>query len=252
MPELYFAAFVFDLDGVITDTVAIHSAAWKQMFDAFLQAYAKRKQLPYKEFSHARDYLSYVDGKPRYQGVASFLKSRGIELPFGDPSDPPHMETICGLGNRKNHIFNRMIANGNVIVFQSTIDFIHQLKDQGIRVGVASSSKNCKAVLEAAGILDLFETRVDGLVSAELGLRGKPEPDIFTTACDNLHVHYREAIIVEDAVSGVQAGKKGGFGMVLGIAREGNAAKLKAHGADLVISDMREIDIETINQWFSS
>jgi len=222
MSEYSFNAVVFDLDGVITRTASVHSAAWKQMFDEFLTAYSEKTGQPFQEFTHADDYLPYVDGKPRYKGVASFLKSRGIELPYGDPSDPPHRETVCGLGNRKNELFNQMIAQGNVEVFPTTVDFIRELREKKIKVGVASSSKNTQAILEATGLADLFETRVDGVVSAELNLRGKPEPDIFTTACDNLGVYYDRAVIVEDAVSGVQAGQNGNFGLVLGVAREGN------------------------------
>ena len=250
MPKLNFEAVIFDLDGVITDTAAVHSMSWKQMFDGFLLSHSERENLTFQEFTHADDYLPYVDGKPRYKGVADFLASRGIALPYGDPSDQPQKESVCGLGNRKNQLFNEEIAGENVTVFQSTVDFIYRLKEHGMRIGVASSSKNCKAVLEAVGILGLFETRVDGAVSAELGLRGKPEPDIFTVACDILGVSYNRTVIVEDAVSGVQAGKNGGFGLVLGIARDGNEDELRANGADMVISDMSEIDIKGINEWF--
>jgi beta-phosphoglucomutase family hydrolase len=252
MAPLHFSAVIFDLDGVITDTAAVHSAAWKQMFDEFLLAHANRTGTPFREFSHDTDYLPYVDGKPRYQGVASFLESRGIELPYGAPGDSPQDQTVCGLGNRKNQRFNQIIAGGNLIVFQSTVALIHQLIANGIPVGVASSSKNCQAVLEATGLLPLFAVRVDGVVSAELGLHGKPEPDIFTTACDRLGVPYDRAVIVEDAVSGVQAGRNGGFGLVLGIAREGNSQELIANGADMVVTDMVEIDLPTINSWFAS
>jgi len=250
MNKLFFEAVIFDLDGVITDTAAVHSTAWKQMFDEYLRAYSEREGIPFDEFTHENDYLPHVDGKPRYKGVADFLASRDISLPYGDSDNPPSQESICGLGNRNNQLFNEIIAGGNVIVFQSTVDLIQQLKDLGIRIGVASSSKNCKTVLEAVGILDQFETRVDGVVSAEIGLKGKPEPDIFTTACDNLGISYDRTVIVEDAVSGVQAGRNGNFGLVLGIAREDNEADLKTNGADIVITDMAEIDIETINQWF--
>lgn len=252
MKEYHFRAVIFDLDGVITDTAAVHSASWKRMFDEYLAIHAEQTSTQFREFTHDQDYLPYVDGKPRYKGVASFLKSRGIDLPFGTPDDSPQKETVCGLGNRKNQLFNEAIAGGNVIVFQSTVHFIHCLIGSSIRVGVASSSKNCRTVLEAVGLLDLFETRVDGVVSAELGLKGKPQPDIFTTACDNLGVGYDLAVIVEDAVSGVQAGRNGGFGLVLGIAREDNAAELMRNGADIVIKDMREIDLNTIDAWFVS
>lgn len=251
MKEHSFDAVIFDLDGVITGTASVHSAAWKQMFDEFLKAHAKKTGEPFGEFTHADDYLPYVDGKPRYKGVASFLESRGIDLPYGDPSDSPDQETICGLGNRKNQLFNEMISQGNVEVFSTTVDFVRELKEKGIRVGVASSSKNAKPVLDAAGLSDLFDTRVDGIVSAELNLKGKPEPDIFTTACDNLGVYYDRAVIVEDAVSGVQAGFKGNFGLVLGIARENNELELKLNGADIVVKDMGEIDLSSIEEWFS-
>ena len=246
-----FDAVIFDLDGVITDTASTHSSAWKQMFDDFLRAHAVQTETPFREFTHEKDYLPYVDGKPRYQGVESFLQSRGIELPFGDTEDAPTQETVCGLGNRKNELFNKSIQAGDVRVYQSTVDFMHTLKDAGIHVGVASSSKNAKVVLETVGLLDLIETRVDGVVSAQLGLKGKPQADIFTTACDNLGVYYDRAVIVEDAISGVQAGQNGGFGLVIGIAREQNAIELRLNGADMVVEDMEEIDIKTIDDWLS-
>jgi beta-phosphoglucomutase family hydrolase len=252
MLKLHFSTVIFDLDGVITDTAAVHSSAWKQMFDEFLKARAKRYNTPFIEFRHEEDYLPYVDGKPRYKGVESFLESRRIVLPYGNPHDSPQMESVCGLGNRKNQVFNQKILAGDIRIFETTVNFIHQLKKYNIRIGVASSSKNCKTVLDAAGLLDLFETRVDGVISAELGLKGKPEPDIFQTACDNLKVSYTQAVIVEDAVSGVQAGKKGGFGLVLGIARGGNSEELLTNGADISIGDIGEINIEQIEQWFSS
>ena len=251
MEEHSFDAVIFDLDGVITRTASVHSAAWKQMFDEFLKACAEKTGEPFREFTHTDDYLPYVDGKPRYKGVASFLESRGIELPYGDPADSPDQETVCGLGNRKNQLFNETITQGNVEVFSTTVDFIKELQEKGIKVGVASSSKNAKAILAAAGLADLFETRVDGIVSAELNLKGKPEADIFTTACDNLGVHYDRAVIVEDAVSGVQAGLNGNFGLVLGVAREDNELELKLNGADIVVRDMGEIGFDTIEEWFS-
>jgi beta-phosphoglucomutase family hydrolase len=252
MTPTHFKAAIFDLDGVITDTAAVHSQAWKQMFDEYLRARSEKTGSPFIEFSHESDYLPYVDGKPRYQGVASFLESRQIHLPFGDPEDPPDLNTVCGLGNRKNQLFNQMIAGGNVTVFPSSVILIQQLKQAGIHLGVASSSKNCAAVLKAVGLLEFFETRVDGLVSAELGLKGKPQADIFTTACRNLGVPNHLAVVVEDAVSGVQAGRNGEFGLVLGIAREGNAAELKQNGADLVVTDLAKIDIPQIDAWFQT
>ena len=251
MSKHRFTAVIFDLDGVITQTALVHSSAWKEMFDTFLKYREEKYGEPFNEFSHTDDYLPYVDGKPRYKGVASFLESRGIDIPFGDPSDLPEAETACGLGNRKNLTFNAILDRDGVKLYDSTVELIHDLKKAGIRIGVASSSKNCKPVLEAAGLLELFETRVDGVVSAELGLQGKPEPDIFTTACDNLGVEYATSVVVEDAVSGVQAGRKGNFGLVLGVAREENSHELLVNGADIAVEDIAEIGgIEGIDKWF--
>ncbi|MDT8401257.1 MAG: HAD-IA family hydrolase [Bacteroidales bacterium] len=247
---LKFDAVIFDLDGVITKTALVHGTAWKRMFDEFLKKWSGENNTDFREFTHADDYLPYVDGKPRYKGVASFLESRGIELEYGDPGDEPSKDTVCGLGNRKNLMFNKILEEEGVQVYDSTVSMIHRLKKLGVRIGVASSSKNCKPVLEVAGLLDLFETRIDGVVSAELGLHGKPEPDIFTTACDRLGVEYHRSVVVEDAVSGVQAGKNGNFGLVIGVAREDNVNELKINGGDIVLEDLSEISIEDINEWF--
>lgn len=247
---LKFDAVIFDLDGVITRTALVHGTAWKRMFDDFLKKWAEENKSEFREFTHADDYLPYVDGKPRYKGVASFLESRGIELEYGDPGDDPSKETVCGLGNRKNLMFNKILEEDGVQVYDSTVEMIHSLKKLGVRIGVASSSKNCKPVLEAAGLLDLFETRIDGVVSAELGLHGKPEPDIFTTACDRLGVEYHRSVVVEDAVSGVQAGRNGNFGLVIGVAREENLNELRINGGDIVVEDLSEISINDINEWF--
>ncbi|MCK9398583.1 MAG: beta-phosphoglucomutase family hydrolase [Bacteroidales bacterium] len=245
-----FDAVIFDLDGVITKTALVHSAAWKKMFDGYLRERETKYGEPFREFTLKDDYLPFVDGKPRYKGVESFLESRGISIPYGNPSDDTKMETVCGIGNRKNIAFNEALKTDGVQVYESTVALIHRLKEEGIRVGVASSSKNCRQVLETAGLLDLFETRVDGEVSAELGLKGKPQPDIFTVAADNLGVTYDRAVVVEDAVSGVEAGRKGNFGLVLGIAREENEKELYANGADIVVKDMADFGFESISQWF--
>ncbi len=245
-----FEAVIFDLDGVITRTALVHSHAWKKMFDDYLRQREKEHGEPFKEFTQKDDYLPYVDGKPRYEGVKSFLQSRGINIPFGDPTDSVEMETVCGLGNRKNITFNEVLSRDGVSVYESTVQMIHDLKKAGIKVGVASSSKNCEAVLSAAGLLPLIETRVDGVVSVELGLKGKPEPDIFTTAAANLGVKPHMAVVVEDAVSGVAAGRAGNFGLVLGIAREENNHELLVNGADIVVDDISETSLEAINNWF--
>jgi len=252
MKKNKFRAVIFDLDGVITKTALVHSAAWKRMFDEYLLEREKKHGEPFREFSHEEDYLPYVDGKARYDGVESFLNSRGVNLSYGDPSDLPEKETICGLGNMKNQAFNEVLERDGVEVYESTVSLIHELREKGFHVGVASSSKNCKVVLEKAGLLELMETQVDGVVSAEMGLNGKPEPDIFITAADNLGVFYDEAVVVEDAVSGVQAGKNGNFGLVLGIARENNEKELKINGADIVVTDISEIGFDGIVEWFDS
>ncbi len=249
--QKYFDGVIFDLDGVITKTALVHSAAWKLMFDEFLKAHAEKTGTEFIPFEHKTDYLPHVDGKPRYKGVADFLTSRGIKLPFGDPADKPEMQTVCGLGNRKNQAFNAVLDRDGVEVYPSTVALMKNLRKAGFLVGVASSSKNCEGVLRAAGLFDLVETRIDGVVSAELGLKGKPEADIFTTAADRLGCSYDRSIVVEDAVSGVAAGKNGRFGLVLGLAREENTTELYDNGADWVVEDLEGIGIDELNQWFA-
>ena len=249
--NLLFDAVIFDMDGVITKTALTHAAAWKKMFDEYLRKREAEHGEKFVEFTHAGDYLPYVDGKPRYKGVASFLESRGIDIPFGDPSDAPGVETCCGLGNRKNDAFNEVLEKEGVEVYPSTVALINALKGAGIKLGVASSSKNCKPVLERVDLLEVFDARVDGVVSFEMDLNGKPEPDIFTTACDIVEADYANSIVVEDAVSGVQAGAKGNFGLTIGIARENNRKELEEGGADIVVEDLEEINgIEGLNEIF--
>lgn len=247
-----FKAVIFDLDGVITRTALVHSKAWKEVFDEYLEQRHKSTGEPFTPFSRDHDYLHYVDGKPRYEGVRSFLESRGVSLPYGDPGDDLALETLCGIGNRKNKAFNEILSRDGVEVYATTVSLIHRLKEEGIRVGVASSSKNCRNILEITGLSPLIETRVDGEVSAVLGLKGKPEPDIFTTAADNLGVNYADCVVVEDAISGVQAARKGNFGLVLGIAREDNRESLYANGADIVLEDIGEDGFEKICVWFDT
>ncbi len=243
-------AVIFDLDGVVTKTAIVHFYAWKAVFEEYLRLREKEGRGPFREFTHEKDYLPYVDGKPRYEGVKSFLESRNIRLPFGSPSDPPDKETVCGIGNRKNIQFRKVLQEKGVEVYPSTVEFIRKLKEKGIKIGVASSSKNCRYILQAAGIEDLFETRVDGVVSVELGLKGKPEGDIFVRAAFNLGVLPKNAVVVEDAASGVEAGRNGGFGLVLGVARKGNEDSLFKHYADVVVRDLADIDIAWIENWF--
>ncbi len=246
-----FQAVIFDLDGVITKTALVHSAAWREMFNEYLKYREKKYGEPFREFTHGNDYLPYIDGKTRYDGVGSFLKSRRISIPYGDPGDDPERETVCGLGNKKNSFFNRVLKREGVEVYESTVTLIKQLRDENIKTGVASSSKNCKVVLERAGIPGLFDTRVDGEVSARLGLNGKPKPDIFIKACEYLGSSPDLTVIVEDAVSGVQAGRNGRFGLIIGIAREGNNDELKKSGAQIVVNDISELGgIEKIDKWF--
>lgn len=250
--NLTFDAVIFDMDGVITKTALTHAAAWKKMFDEYLRKRENEHGEKFVEFTHAGDYLPYVDGKPRYKGVASFLESRGIDIPFGDPSDEAGKETCCGLGNGKNNAFNEVLDKEGVEVYPSTVELLNELKEAKIKLGVASSSKNCKPVLERVDLLNMFEARVDGVVSAELGLHGKPEPDIFTTACDIVKADYSKSIVIEDAVSGVQAGVKGKFGLTIGIARENNVKELTDAGAHIVVEDLEEIGgIEGLNKKFS-
>lgn len=243
-----FEAAIFDMDGVLTRTAAVHSLAWKRMFDDFLRARAESRGEPFREFTHAQDYLAYVDGRPRDQGVEAFLRSRGIALPPGSPEDPPERETIHGLGNRKNAHFNRIIAREGVALYDSTVDLIRDLRGRGIRTGLATSSRNSAVILGKTGTARLFDTVVDGLVSEKLRLRGKPEPDIFAAAAGNLGVPCARAIVIEDAVSGVQAGARGGFGLVIGVARENNIRELQENGADLVVRDLAEIHAGDIDR----
>jgi alpha,alpha-trehalase len=250
--QLHFDAVIFDMDGVVTNTAKLHAAAWKQLFDAYLQRRAEQRQEPFVPFDGRRDYLAYVDGKPRYEGVRSFIAARGIELPYGDPADSAGTETICGLGNTKDEIFERMLHEQGPEVFASTITLIEQLKAHGIKIGIVTSSKHGEDVLQMAGLTELFEVRVDGVVAERLGLKGKPDPDIFIKAAELLGVNAARSVVVEDAVSGVQAGRQGGFGLVIGIDRGHNREALAANGADMVVSDLAETRVDAIDAWFTA
>ena len=236
-----FDAVLFDLDGVLTATAKLHAAAWKQMFDEFLKQRAAVRNAPFTPFEIATDYKLYVDGKPRYEGVRSFLESRDIQLPYGDPNSPPNQETICGLGNRKNDMINDVLKAQGVEAYEGSVTLVRQLRSRGVKTAVVSSSANCEQVLQAANIADLFDVRVDGGVAAQLKLAGKPAPDTFLAAAKQLGVEAKRAVVVEDAISGVQAGRAGEFGLVVGVDRKGDAEALSQNGADLVVKDLGEL-----------
>jgi beta-phosphoglucomutase family hydrolase len=234
-------AVLFDLDGVITNTATLHATCWKKMFDEYLRKRAEQKGEAFRPFDLARDYRLYVDGKPRFDGVRDFLTSRGIQLPEGNADDPADVETVHGLGNRKNDLVNRAIAEVGVEPYAETVQFIHQLRRDRFKIAVVTSSQNCSAVLRAAKLDDFFEVRVDGNTIEAERLGGKPAPDTFLMAARLLGVEPKRTIVVEDAISGVEAGSNGNFGLVIGVARKGNAEELKRHGAHLVVEDLGEL-----------
>ncbi len=235
-----FEAAIFDLDGVVTRTARVHAATWKRLFDDYLRARSERSGEPFLEFTDA-DYRAHVDGLPRYDGVAAFLRARGIDLSWGEPSDPPDRETICGLGNRKNALFRQVLEAEGVEVHESAVALIRSLRKQGVRTALVSSSRNARLVLDRAELTGLFDVIVDGTDAARLGLKGKPDPDIFLAAAEQLGVPPGRAVMVEDALSGVAAGRAGGFGLVIGVDRAGQREALLGAGADLVVSDMADL-----------
>ncbi len=240
-------AVIFDLDGVITDTASVHAAAWKRMFDQFLADWADREGEDQQPFS-ADDYYLYVDGKPRYDGVESFLASRGISLPRGDPGDPPAAETVCGLGNLKDELFLSQLRKEGVASFPSSTALLRGLRASGCRTAVISASRNCSNVLEAAGVAELFDAKVDGLDADELGLKGKPNPAVFLEAARRLGVEPARAAVVEDALAGVEAGRRGGFGLVIGVNRGGHAEELRERGADILVGDLGEVRVSATTE----
>lgn len=236
-----FDAVLFDLDGVLTATAKVHAACWKKAFDDFLKRRAAKTKETFQPFDIKTDYEDYVDGKPRNDGVRSFLQSRGIELPQGNPDDPPDRQTICGLGNRKNELFNQALESKGVEVFEGSVAWLRQLRQAGIKTAVVSSSKHCQEIIKVAGIADLFDARVDGNFAEELNLKGKPAADTYLKAAELLGVPPQRAVVVEDAIAGVEAGHNGGFGLVIGVDRKGDAEALRQHGADIVVSDLKEL-----------
>jgi len=234
-------AVLFDLDGVVTNTVKIHATCWKAMFDEYLKKRAAKTGEPFRPFEIATDYKLYVDGKPRYDGVRDFLKSRDIQLSEGTPDEPPQNETVCGLGNRKDELVNEVIETVGVEVYESSVAFLRHVRNEGIKTAVVTSSQSCEAVLKAAKIGDLFDARVDGNTIIQHSLAGKPAPDSFLKGAEILGVPASRAVVIEDAISGVQAGAKGSFGLVIGVARKGNAEELKENGAHIVVNDLGEL-----------
>jgi beta-phosphoglucomutase family hydrolase len=235
-----FDAVLLDLDGVITDTASIHAAAWKQMFDAYLQKRAAEGREQFRSFDIVSDYQRYVDGKLRYDGVRDFLASRNIHLPEGTPGDPPEAETVGGLGNRKDELVNKVISEEGVKPYEGSVRFIRRLRHQGFKMAVVTSSQNCAAVLKAAGLDSDLKVHVDGNVIHAKQLSGKPAPDAFLMAAKLIEVDPKRAVVIEDAISGVQAGRNGNFGLVIGIARKANAEELQRQGAHLVVNDLSE------------
>jgi beta-phosphoglucomutase family hydrolase len=234
-------ACLFDLDGVLTKTAAVHAAAWKQMFDEYLQTVADRDHATLVPFDARRDYDVYVDGKPRADGVRSFLASRHIELADGRPDDPPEAETVNGLGNRKNDLVLEKIRTDGVEPYEGSVRYLQAAQRAGLRRAVVSSSANCRDVLVAAGIEGFIEVRVDGKVAAERKLAGKPAPDTYLAAARDLGVGPTAAAVFEDALAGVASGRAGAFGCVVGVDRVGQAEALRSSGADLVVTDLADL-----------
>lgn len=240
-PKLY-EAVIFELDGVLTKTEKVHTAAWQALFDDYLKERSEKDGKTYSSFDVSIDYPEYIDGKPRGDGVKSFLQSRGIHLPEGAPDDPPELETVCALGNRKNQFFHQILEQRGVDVYGSTVRFIRALRREGVKTAVVSASKNAGLVLEKAGLRDLFDAKIDGLDAISLNLRGKPAPDVFLAAARQLNAEPQRTAVVEDSIAGVQAGKTGHFKLVIGVDRGNNAERLAANGADIVVSDLLNLE----------
>jgi beta-phosphoglucomutase family hydrolase len=238
-PEI--EACLFDLDGVLTKTAVVHARAWKEVFDAFLTKRARTSGEAFKPFDEVADYDEYVDGKPREEGVRSFLASRQITLPDGTEGDPPEADTVHGLGNRKDRLFLQLIHEQGVEPYDGSVRYLHAARDAGLRLAVVSSSRHCSEVLRAARLLGLFDAQVDGNVAHAKGLAGKPAPDTYLEAARMLSVTPPQSAVYEDALAGVEAGRAGRFGLVVGVDRAGQATALRAHGADVVVTDLAEL-----------
>jgi beta-phosphoglucomutase family hydrolase len=234
-------ACLFDLDGVLTSTAVLHAKAWKRTFDSFLRARSSSLRTPFIEFDPIRDYDPYVDGKPREAGARSFLLSRGIRLPEGSEGDPTSVDTVRGLAVRKDQLLLAMLRDEGVRAYPGSVRYVRAVREAGMRTAVVSSSRNCHEVLVAAGIAELFEARVDGVFAAERHLKGKPAPDTYLAAARALAIAPEQAAVFEDALAGVEAGRSGGFGFVVGVDRAGQAESLMRQGADVVVSDLSEL-----------
>jgi beta-phosphoglucomutase family hydrolase len=232
---------LFDLDGVLTKTAAVHAAAWKEVFDEFLRDWSKRTGKPFVPFDAVKDYDAYVDGRPREDGARSFLESRGIQLPEGHQDDPPQAQTILGLSGKKDAVFERLLRSDGVQVYEGSVRYLHAVKDAGLHRAVVSSSAHCQQVLAAAGIEDMFEARIDGIVAAREHLHGKPAPDTYLAGARALGLEPAQAVVYEDALAGVAAGRAGKFGYVVGVDRVGQADALREHGADVVVTDLAQL-----------
>ena len=234
-------ACLFDLDGVLTDTASVHAAAWKRMFDEFLAAHARQQGVPLRPFDIVADYGAYVDGRPRMEGTRTFLASRGIELPEGGADDPPGAQTVYGLSTAKNDLVQTLIQEQGVDVYPGSVRYLHAVRDAGLRTAVVSSSANAQQVLDVAGLSSLIDHRVDGVTAKERALAGKPAPDTFLAAAADLGVDPDQAVVFEDALAGVAAGRAGNFGRVIGVDRLGQADALRAQGADVVVTDLADL-----------
>jgi len=234
-------ACLFDLDGVLTDTASVHRKAWEAMFDEYLRQRAADTGDDYVAFDAVADYRDYVDGKTRNDGVRSFLASRDIELPEGDPTDDDSVDTVHGLGNRKNALFQKTLHTDGVTVFEGSRRYLKAVADAGLGIAVVSSSANTREVLDIAGLSEYVQHRVDGLTITKEGLAGKPAPDSFLRAAELLDVAASEAVVFEDALAGVEAGRAGHFGLVVGVDRANQAEALRSHGADIVVTDLADL-----------
>lgn len=236
-----FDAMLFDLDGVITRTASVHGAAWTALFDEFLRGWSERTGEPFRPFDPDQDYRRYVDGRRRLDGITAFLGSRGIELPAGEPGDPEEALTVHGLGRRKDRWFNEALEQRGVDAFADGVALVERLRELGKAIAVVSASENAVPVLRRAGLLALFPVQVTGVDARRLGLPGKPAPDTFLEGARRLGVEPAACVVFEDAIAGVEAGRAGGFGLVVGVDRTGDAEGLRAAGADVVVSDLTEL-----------